>query len=46
MLKILFEDDSLIVCIKPVGLLSQADSKGGESMITLLEEYTGNTVYR
>jgi 23S rRNA pseudouridine1911/1915/1917 synthase len=45
MIKILFEDDLLIVCIKPVGVLSQSDSKGGESMITLLEEYTGNTIY-
>lgn len=45
MLDILFEDEFLIVCIKPVGLLSQTDSKGGESMITLLEEHTGNNIY-
>lgn len=45
MIDILFEDDFLIVCIKPVGLLSQADSKGGESMITLLERHTGKTIY-
>ena len=32
-------------CVKPVGILSQSDSKGGESMISLLEEYTGNTIY-
>ena len=45
MFKILFEDDLLIVCVKPVGILSQSDSNGGESMISLLEEYTGNTIY-
>lgn len=45
MIDILFEDDFLIVCIKPVGLLSQADSKGGESMITSLERHTGKTIY-
>lgn len=45
MIDILFEDDFLIVCIKPVGLLSQAASKGGESMITLLERHTGKTIY-
>ena len=45
MLEILFEDEFLIVCIKPVGLLSQSDSKGGESMISLLEEHTGNRIY-
>lgn len=44
-MEILFEDRDLIVCIKPVGVLSQADSTGGESMISLLEAHTGGTVY-
>lgn len=44
-MKILFEDDYIIICIKPCGVLSQADSKGGESMITLLENHCKNTVY-
>lgn len=44
-MKIIFEDESIIVCIKPIGILSQADSKGGESMITLLEEYTKGVIY-
>lgn len=44
-MKLLFEDNEIIVCIKPVGLLSQADSGGGKSMISLLEEHTGGTVF-
>ena len=44
-MNILYEDRSLIVCIKPVGVLSQADENGGESMITLLEAHCGCTVY-
>lgn len=44
-MKILFEDKDIIVCVKPCGLLSQSDSKGGESMIQRLEEYCGGTVY-
>lgn len=45
MFEVLFEDKNIIVCIKPAGLLSQTDSNGGESMISLLEEHTGGTVY-
>ena len=44
-MKIIFEDESIIVCIKPMGILSQADSKGGQSMITLLEEHTKGVIY-
>ena len=44
-MKILFEDDYIIVAIKPVGILSQADSSGGESMISLLENLTGGSIY-
>lgn len=42
---IIYEDESIIVCIKPIGILSQADSKGGESMITLLKEHTKGAIY-
>ncbi len=35
-MRILFEDEHLIVCIKPAGVLSQNDDKGRESMISLL----------
>ena len=44
-MKILFEDDSIIVCIKPVGIQSQSDSTGKESMITILSEHTGGEIF-
>lgn len=44
-MEILYEDSSVIVCIKPHGVLSQADKNGGESMITRLETYTGGEIY-
>lgn len=44
-MKILFEDSEIIVCVKPQGILSQTDSKGSNSMVTLLEEYCGITVF-
>lgn len=44
-MEILFEDSSVIVCVKPQGILSQSDKNGGESMITRLETYTGGEVF-
>lgn len=44
-MKILYEDNSVIVCIKPRGISSQADKNGGESMITKLSEHTGGEIY-
>lgn len=44
-MKILFEDDCIIVCIKPVGIQSQRESTGRESMITLLSAHCGSEVY-
>lgn len=38
-LKILFEDNHLIVCLKPAGVLSQADGKDLPDMLTLLKAY-------
>lgn len=38
-MKILYEDKYLILCEKPVGVESQRSSRGGEDMLTLLEEY-------
>ena len=39
-LNILYEDKAVIVCEKPVGVLSQADAEGkGSDMPTLLSEY-------
>lgn len=43
-MEILFEDNEILVCIKPVGIVSQSDNKA-ESMISFLEQRTGNTVY-
>ena len=40
MIDILYEDDALIVCVKPVGVLSQPDASGeGEDMLSLLAAY-------
>ena len=44
-MRILFEDESVIVCIKERGLLSQTDSGGGESMVALLSAHCNNQVY-
>lgn len=39
MIDILYEDECLLVCLKPVGVLSQPDSTGsGEDMLSLLRE--------
>ena len=38
-MKILFEDESIIACIKERGIISQSDSAGGISMITELEKH-------
>ena len=38
-LKILFEDKQLIIVEKPIGVMSQLDSKGGDSMPQRLSEY-------
>lgn len=42
-MKLIFEDESVIVCVKPVGLLSQGEGK--DSLITRLGEQTGSAVY-
>lgn len=39
MLEILYEDRHLIVCIKPVGMLSQPDTKGEKDMLTVISDY-------
>ncbi|MGN0492332.1 MAG: RluA family pseudouridine synthase [Acutalibacteraceae bacterium] len=44
-MEILFEDSAVIVCIKPQGILSQADKNGGESMITRLEAHTDGEIF-
>ena len=44
-MKILFEDENIVVCIKQRGVVSQADSTGKESMITLLSDITNSEIY-
>ncbi|MBE6727764.1 MAG: RluA family pseudouridine synthase [Ruminococcaceae bacterium] len=44
-MNILFEDDQIIVCEKPYGMLSQADSAGNESAVSYLEKHTGSSIY-
>ena len=38
-IKILYEDNHLIVCIKPAGVLSQSDGSGSPDMLTILKRY-------
>ncbi len=44
-MNILFEDHAIIVCVKPAGVSSQAAQPGEETMISLLQQHTGGTVY-
>jgi len=39
MLNILFEDNHVIVCLKPAGILSQKDYTNQDSMVEILKEY-------
>lgn len=41
--EMLYEDERLLVCVKPVGVLSQCD--GARDMVCLLREQCGGTVY-
>ena len=43
-MEILFEDEDILVCIKPVGVVSQSDETGN-NMITLLQTLTGGSIY-
>ena len=38
-LNILFEDNALIICEKPVGVLSEPDEKGNPDIVTMVSEY-------
>ncbi len=42
-MRILFEDEELVVCVKPVGTLSQGE--GGSSLITMLGEQTKSEIF-
>jgi len=38
-LMVLFEDNHVLVCVKPPGILSQADGKERKDMLTIIKEY-------
>ena len=38
-LEVLYEDNHVIVCFKPAGVLSQADNTGDIDMLTLIKDY-------
>ena len=38
-LEVLYEDNHVIVCYKPAGILSQADNTGDMDMLTLIKDY-------
>ena len=42
-MRILFEDEELVVCVKPVGTLSQGE--GRSSLITMLGEQTRGEIF-
>ncbi|MCM1392940.1 MAG: RluA family pseudouridine synthase [Ruminococcus sp.] len=44
-MRILFEDEDIIVCIKPAGVLSQSGKAGDLDMPTLLGEHTNTPIY-
>ena len=44
-MEILYEDKHIVVAIKPVGILSQADSGGRESMVSVLSEICQSDIY-
>ena len=41
--KILYEDNHVLVAVKPAGVLSQADVTGADDMLTLLKKYLRDT---
>ena len=45
MLTILQQDGEILVCVKPAGVLSQPSPHSAESMLSLLENQCGGTVY-
>lgn len=39
MINILYEDSDIIVCVKPVGILSQQDPHGNDNMVSILNNH-------
>ena len=44
-MEILYNDEHIVVCIKPIGILSQADSHGQKSMISELSNLYGCEIH-
>lgn len=44
-MEILYSDEHIVVCAKPVGILSQGDEKGSENMISLLSKELSSDIY-
>lgn len=44
-MRILFEDEYIVVCIKPIGILSQEDLKARQNMVSLLKEVCKSEIY-
>ena len=44
-LEILYSDEQIAVAVKPAGVLSQADEKGRESMLSLLSCQIGGEIF-
>jgi len=45
MISVIYEDKSIIVCVKPAGVLSQPSPNSGESMLSLLSAQCGGEVF-
>lgn len=44
-IEIIHQDNTIVVCLKPIGVLSQLSDKGEENMISLLKEQCGCEIY-
>lgn len=44
-MQVLYSDNHIVVCVKPIGVLSQADIGGGESMVSLLSDMFSCEIY-
>ncbi|MBQ4364894.1 MAG: RluA family pseudouridine synthase [Clostridia bacterium] len=44
-IEILYEDDSVLCCVKPAGLLSQSAPGGAPDLVQLLQRQTGGEIY-
>ena len=44
-MEILYQDENIIFCVKPAGVLSQSDEKGRSNMPAMLCEICGCEIY-